>query len=422
MDQALMQFFLQSIRETVKPSTGCTEPGAVALNTALARRHARGAFRRLSVRMDEFLFKNAMGVGIPGSDERGVALCAALGVTAGNPDLGLCALENVTPEQLARAKQMVADKLVEVSICPSAAELFIQSTLETDEDAVRVTTCERHDNILEIVHAPFPEEVATGDGAHDAPILAHTLEEMLAFARSVPLEDLAFLEEGLRMNLAIAEAGSELEMGRAMRALIRRGALGQSPMTQAKFLCASAAYARMSGVSLPVMSATGSGNQGITVTLTIEGTAQALASPRETKLRALALAHLVNLYGKAHIGNLSALCSCGISSGLGASVGIVYMLGGTLEQMLLAAKNMIGSICGMICDGAKEGCANKVELAAGLAVQSAFLAVENMGIPGDNGILSSQWQRLFENLGALARRGMRETNRVIVDIMRAEQG
>lgn len=105
MDQALMQFFLQSIRETVKPSTGCTEPGAVALNTALARRHARGAFRRLSVRMDEFLFKNAMGVGIPGSDERGVALCAALGVTAGNPDLGLCALENVTPEQLARAKQ-----------------------------------------------------------------------------------------------------------------------------------------------------------------------------------------------------------------------------------------------------------------------------------------------------------------------------
>lgn len=200
--------------------------------------------------MDEFLFKNAMGVGIPGSDERGVALCAALGVTAGNPDLGLCALENVTPEQLARAKQMVADKLVEVSICPSAAELFIQSTLETDEDAVRVTTCERHDNILKSVHAPFPEEVATATARMTRPSCA-TLEEMLAFARSVPLEDLAFLEEGLRMNLAIAEAGGELEMGRAMRALIRRGALGQSPMTQAKFLCASAAYARMSGVSLP---------------------------------------------------------------------------------------------------------------------------------------------------------------------------
>lgn len=417
MEASLQAFLLETIRNTMKPSTGCTEPGAIALNTAVARKEARGAFRNLRVRMDEFLFKNAMGVGIPGADARGVALCAALGITAGDADAGFNVLHAVSPEALAEAKRLVAEGLVTVVICPEAEGLYIQSTLETDEDCVRVTTAERHDNIIEVAHAPFAAEMITRKDAAAAPILGVSLAEMVEFARTAPLSDLEFLEEGIRMNLAVADAGAELDMGRAMRALMRRGALGHSPMTQAKFLCATAAYARMCGVALPVMSATGSGNQGITVTMTVEGVAQAIAAPRETKLRALALAHLVNIFGKAHVGNLSALCSCGISSGLGAAVGIVYMLDGTCEAMLLAVKNMLGSICGMICDGAKEGCANKVELAAGMAVESAYLAVEGMGIPDDNGILSGEWNTMFENLGALAQQGMRQANRVIVEIM-----
>ena len=410
MDAARHAFFLEAIRSTMKPSTGCTEPGAIALNAATARKHAAGALKSLTVRMDEFLYKNAMGVGIPGADTRGVPLCAALGVTAGDADAGFNVLHTVSPEQLRKAKRLVAEGLVAVQVCPDAEGLFIQSTLETDEDAVRVTTRERHDNIVEILHAPFTAQSEAPRSPEDAPMLCHTLEDMVEFVEGVPLSDLLFLEDGIRMNLAVAEAGGELEMGRAMRALIRRGALGQSPMTHAKFLCASAAYARMSGISLPVMSATGSGNQGITVTMTISA-GDCLAE------RVGALALQPGTSAKAHVGNLSALCSCGISSGLGASVGIVYMLDGSCEQMLLAAKNMIGSICGMICDGAKEGCANKVELAAGLAVESAYLALENMGIPDDNGILSSEWAALVENLGALAKRGMRETNRVIVQIM-----
>ncbi len=421
--QTNAEFFLETLRNTIKPSTGCTEPGAIALSAATARRHAEGAFRRVTLKLDEFLYKNAGGVGIPGADERGIALCAALGVTAGDADKGFNVLGRVTPEALAEAKRYVAEGLVGVSVCPEADGLYIQTVLETDRDRVRVTTVDRHDNIVEVVHAPFPDERAPARReAGEAPILRYSLREMLDFVREAPLDGLAFLEDGVRMNLAVAEAGEELPMGRAMRALIRRGALGHSPMTQAKYLCATAAYARMSGVPLPVMSATDSGNQGITVTMTIEGVAQTTAATRETKLRALALAHLVNVYGKAHVGSLSALCACGVSSGLGASVGIVYMLGGTCEQMLLAAQNMIGSISGMICDGAKEGCANKVELAAGLAVESAYLAVEDMGIPGDNGILSGEWRTLFENLGALAKQGMRATNRVIVEIMHRGDG
>ncbi len=408
---------LLAIKRAIQPSTGCTEPGAIALNAATARKHARGAVRSIALKMDEFLFKNACGVGIPGADERGVALCAALGVTAGDADAGFNVLHTVPKEKLDEAKRLVAGGAVTVMVCPEAEGLFIQTTLTTDQDSVRVTTAGRHDAIIEAVHAPFPPECKVSGEDGDNLILSVSLEEMLSFVRDVPLSELEFLEEGIRMNLAVAEAGRQLPMGRAMEALIRRGALGASPMTQAKFLCATASYARMSGLSMPVMTATGSGNQGITVTLTIEGVAQGILAVKETKLRALALAHLVNIFGKAHVGNLSALCACGVSSGVGAAVGIVYLLDGDRTQMLLAAKNMIGSICGMICDGAKEGCANKVELAAGLAVESAYLALENMGIPGDNGILASEWGALFQNLGALSKQGMREANRVIVEIM-----
>lgn len=420
MDDAMRVFFLESIRETIKPSTGCTEPGAIALNTATARKHASGAFRRLHIELDEYLYKNAMGVGIPGADARGVALCAAMGVTGGDAEAGLCVLGDMPEGALEAAKRYVAEGLVTVSIRQNADGLFIQSVLKTDCDSVRVTTVTRHDNIIEISHPPFPPEEAVLAVPADAPILRYTLDQMLEFVRGASEEELAFLQDGIDMNIAVAEAGEKLDLGRAMKALIGRGALGDSPVTQAKLLCASAAYARMKGVELPVMSATGSGNQGITVSMTIEGAARGLGVGRLEKLRALALAHLVNLYGKAHVGNLSALCSCGISSGLGASVGVVYMLGGDRAMMLAAAQNVIGSICGMICDGAKEGCANKVELASGVAVQAAFLAVEGVAIPDDNGILSGDWATLFENLGAISKQGMRETNRVIVRIMNKE--
>ena len=169
---------------------------------------------------------------------------------------------------------------------------------------------------------------------------------------------------------------------------------------------------------MPVMTATGSGNQGITLLLTIEGAAQAMGIDEETKLRAAALANLINIYVKTFTGTLSAVCACGVASGLGASVGVVYMLGGGEEQMLFAMQNILGSICGMICDGAKEGCASKVQLSSGLAVKAAFLAMNGMGIRGGDGIVGTHGlSSLFENLGHLVREGMENTNSVIVEIM-----
>lgn len=173
----------------------------------------------------------------------------------------------------------------------------------------------------------------------------------------------------------------------------------------------------MSGVPLPVMTATGSGNQGITLYLTMEAVARHLGIDEEEKLRAMALASLVNIYIKSFIGELSSVCACGVSSGLAASMGVVRMLGGGKRNMLLAARNVLGSISGMICDGAKEGCANKVALSAGLAVESALMAVEDVGIGADNGILDESFEGLVSHLAQLVNVGMGATNRTIVDIM-----
>lgn len=224
------------------------------------------------------------------------------------------------------------------------------------------------------------------------------------------------------MNLAVAQAGRSFGLGLALGTLIEQGVIGRSPVSEAQLLCASASYARMSGVSMPVMTATGSGNQGITLLLTIEAVARARAIPQETKLRAAALGNLINVYVKSYTGTLSAVCACGVASGLGASVGVVYMLGGGEQQMLGAMKNILGSISGMICDGAKEGCANKVELSSGLAVQAAFLAMQGMSIGRHDGILASDLRTLFEHLGQLVQEGMGGTNRVIVDIMQGAAG
>lgn len=412
---------LSILRGSIAPSTGCTEPCAIALNTATARARVHGPVKLLELSIDEFLFKNAMGVGIPGMTRRGVPLCAAVGLTAGDATAGVNVLHTVSPAQAEEAARLVEEGRIAIHVLSDCSGLFIQSTLHTSEGCVRITTTDYHDNIADIAFPPceplLPGKACPGKSSA---ILGYTLPEMLDFIEAVPQDALDFLQDGIDMNLAVAEAGSTLDFGRAMKALLTRGALADCPITQAKLLTASASYARMCGLPVPVMTATGSGNQGITVTLTIEGVAKALSIPQGTKLRALALAHLVNLYSKAHIGNLSALCSCGVASGLGASAAVVYMLGGNAEQMLLAAQNMAGSICGMICDGAKEGCANKAELAAGTAVQSAYLAMENVGIPSGNGILSPRWETLFENLGTLSTDGMREANRVIVRIMQRE--
>lgn len=411
----LQRFFINEIQNSMMPSTGCTEPIAIALNTSIARREAVGEFERLVITMDPYLYKNAMGVGIPGSDERGVALCAAMGVTAGKPELAMNVLSEVTPKALAEAKRL-RDR-VEVKVLPEGATLFIQTELFCKGDTVRVITLSEHTNIIDVSHAPYEPYVYQDIPLGKSEIQDYTLEDFIDFVNNVPISELEFLREGLEMNRAISAEGAKFGLGEQLNALVKKGYLAESPSTAAKCKAASGSYARMSGISLPVMTATGSGNQGITLFMTIDGVAEKMQIPLEKELRAIALGALVNVYGKTYIGALSAVCACGVASGLGASIGVCYMLDGDKNAMLGAAKNVLGSISGMICDGAKEGCASKVELSAGLAVDAALLAVSGRALSADNGILADDLEGLFTNLGYLVTKGMSSTNEAIVDIM-----
>ena len=408
--------YLRRIKAALAPSTGCTEPAAIALNAATARAHVQGEIRRITARLDAYLFKNAMGVGIPGADERGVSLCVALGVTAGDPAAGMNALHTVRDEQLAEAK--VLRELVTVEIADEARGLYIETIITTDQDEVRVITSGEHDCIARVEHAPFaPFDVA----AEDAAEAAHegSLSEFIEFARTCPLEELVFLRDGLNMNRVVYYRA--MEEGLAHHVLPNMLLQDGSLYAQAKKMAGTASYARMHGIPLPVMTATGSGNQGLTLFLTVDAAARTFNVSEERLLRALAVANLANIYIKSFIGPLSSVCACGVASGLSASIGVVFLMGGGEKEMLQASRNILGSVSGMICDGAKEGCASKVALSAGLAVEAACLAMEGGGIHARDGILDESFDRLIAHLGELVCVGMGGTNSTIVHIMKDEK-
>lgn len=408
--------YINRIKASLAPSTGCTEPAAIALNAATTRAHVQGEITGIVTRMDAYLFKNAMGVGIPGADERGVDLCVALGVTAGDPNAGMNALHTVKPGQLIAAKALRS--LVQVEIAEEAKGLYIETTITTAEDAVRVITSGEHDCIARIEHAPFTPFTAECSEAAEA---AHegSLSEFIEFAATCPLEQLTFLRDALNMNRVVYYRA--MEEGLAHHVLPNMLLQDGSLYAQAKKMAGTASYARMHGIPLPVMTATGSGNQGLTLFLTVDAAARTFNVSEERLLRALACAALANIYIKSFIGPLSSVCACGVASGLSASIGVVYLMGGSEKEMLQASRNILGSVSGMICDGAKEGCASKVALSAGLAVEAACLAMEGGGIHAQDGILDDSFDRLIAHLGELVCVGMGDTNDTIVHIMKDEK-
>lgn len=417
MEQITQQMLLGLIRGALAPSTGCTEPSAIALNAATARKELSGDIERATVRLDPYLFKNAMGVGIPGADERGVDLCAALGMTAGDESAGMNALHTVTSEALERAKEL--RERVSLEIAEDMRELYIETVLYSKEDCVRAITCGEHDRILRVEHAPFEPFTFETAEAEAPAIRRFALEDFCRFADEAPLEELSFLRDAVNMNLEVYERAD----GQNLDRFVVPSRLRDDPslFARAKRMAGTASYARMSGVPMPVMTATGSGNQGITLYLTMQAAAESLGVSDEARLRAMALGSLVNVYVKSYIGPLSSVCACGVASGLGASLGIVYMMGGREKEMLMASRNILGSVSGMICDGAKEGCANKVALSAGLAVEAAYLAMEGTGVSAQDGILDERFDDLIAHLGELVCEGMGGTNRTIVRIMKDEK-
>jgi len=441
------------IHREVKPALGCTEPIAVALAVAKAveiiqencpegflrcarndKNHWRlGADFRIDVAVSANILKNGMGVGIPGTGMVGLAIAAALGAVCGESFRGLEVLHSLTPEAVARAKALVAARQVTIREADTDRLLYVKASVEVEGHGKASATVDPHayavieDDHDRIVETSFADRIlmcsesgaAAAERSDGVEGCRLTVKEIWDFTHEIPYEDIAFILEDRTLNLALAREGLEgdygLKVGKAIREN-QQEVFGDDYLSFAMGMTAAASDARMAGSTLPAMSNSGSGNQGITVSMPVIAYALKYGIADEPLARALILSNLVAIHIKSYLGKLSALCGCVVAS-TGSACGVVYLQDGTYDQVCYAIKNMTGNITGMVCDGAKVGCAMKVASGVSCAVQSAVLALRGTCIPSTDGIIDDDIEKTIRNLGAIGSRGMKETDRLILDIM-----
>ena len=430
---------IELIRKEVKPALGCTEPIAVALAVAKAMEimeDKRGTVSpdwrmmdgwTLSIEVSGNILKNGMGVGIPGTGMVGLHIAAALGAVCGKSEYGLEVLHDLDETSISRAKQLVEDKSVTVGLAETDHKLYVKATvLAEDNHSACAVIEDDHDNIVETWYdATILTSSHKAEGS-DCPDQKTTLDynltvrEILDFATTVAYEDIGFILESRTLNLALAHEGLKgcygLKVGYAINLEDNKEVFGGDFLSYAMSLTAAASDARMAGCTLAAMSNSGSGNQGITVTMPVIAYSIKYGTDDEKLARALVLSHLIAIHIKGYLGKLSALCGCVIAS-TGSSCGLVYLRGGDYEQICAAIKNMIGNITGMVCDGAKVGCAMKVASGVSSALQSAVLAREGICISEHDGIIEKDIEKTIQNLGRIGSIGMQNTDNMILDIM-----
>lgn len=420
---------LNLLREGIKPATGCTEPIAVAYAVATARDQVNGQLESLDIQVDPNIYKNGLMVTIPGTKEKGLIAGAAIGFVTGDPKKELRVIDNITENDLDKARQIIHQQRVKLSLKENYQGLYIEVILVTDESKARVIIKDSHLNIVSIEKIDRKENFKPFliENNHINPIIKtiqkYELKELIIFSHEISIDELDFLKEGINMNLAIAEEGLKIENGVGAKfiEMVEDGLMANNVIGRAQILCSAAAQARMSGSRLPVMSTAGSGNHGITAFLTPFAVAEKKNIAEEKLARSLVLTNLITLFIKSYTGTLSAMCGCGVAAGIGASAGIVYLLDGNKDQILGAMYNMVGSIAGIICDGAKEGCAYKLALASGWAVQSAILSIKGAIINKNDGILAGNFKELFKNLGYTCNPGMVPTDEAILKVMMGKE-
>ena len=412
------------IKREVVPAIGCTEPAAVALCTAYATEALGARPERIDVALSANMLKNAMGVGIPGTGMTGLPIAVALGALIGKSGYSLEVLKDVCPQAVEEAKAYLAGNPVHIGLTADSDEvLYIEVRCEAGERRARAVIARDHTRLVYLEGPDGPkvdrraqlgrqEEEAAEDGL--------TLRRVYEFATTAPLEDLEFIDESRRLNEAAAEAALKgnygHELGKTLSRPLGKGIMGDSIFSHIISATSCACDARMAGAKIPVMSNSGSGNQGIAATLPVVVFARENHNTEEELTRALVLSHLTAIYIKQSLGKLSCLCGCVVAS-TGSSCGMTYLMGGGYDQVAASVKNMIANLAGMVCDGAKPSCALKVSSGVSTAVLSAMLAVQNHSVSSVEGLIEDDVDRCIHNLTRLGSIGMQETDKMVLDIM-----
>lgn len=431
ISKATKELLISLLKKEVVPALGCTEPITVALAVAKAREVLGGYPESVAVYVSPNILKNGMGVGIPGTGMVGLHIAAALGARYGDSGMQLELLENLPQEVVDAAKAFVEEGNVTIEIRDGVDRLFVEAVCRKGTAESSCIIKGSHSNI-DLVRLngrvlEGAEEALNPEAFKEKdlqPAAAITMLSIYELATTASFEEIKFILEGSLMNKRISEEGLTgdygLRVGKSISS--RAGVMDKTDLVSyALALTTAASDARMAGSLLPVMSNSGSGNQGITVMLPVIAAAEFLNSSEEELARALIISNLLSVHIKSQMGRLSALCGVSVAAAA-ASCGVVYLLGGTYDQMTYAVKNVVGNLTGMICDGAKVGCSLKVSSGVFACMNAALFAIDNTCIQDTDGIIHNNVETTIANLAELGAKGMVETDRFILNQMLRKRG
>lgn len=423
MDTLERTKILKLIQQEVIPAIGCTEPISVALCTAKATEILGTIPEKITVYLSANILKNAMGVGIPGTGMIGLPIAIALGALIGKSEYQLEVLKECTHEAVKRGKKMIDQKSISISLKENIQEkLYIEVCCQTSQNHSTAIIAGEHTHFIYISknNDVLLNKKLDENNNHEEQILELNLQKVYDFATSSPINEIRFILESARTNKYAAEQSFKYDfghsLGKTLRGKFEHKIMGDSIFSHILSYTSAACDARMAGAMIPIMSNSGSGNQGIAATLPIVIYAEENGKTEEELIRALILSHLTVIYIKQSLGRLSALCGCVVAA-TGSSCGITYLMGGKYPQITAAVKNMIANLTGMICDGAKPSCALKLTSGVSTAVLSAILAMEQKCVTSVEGIIENDVDQCIRNLTLIGSQGMNETDKIVLDIM-----
>ena len=423
MTETERQQIISLVKREVMPAIGCTEPIAVALCVAKAAEVLNKRPEKVTVLLSANILKNAMGVGIPGTGMIGLPIAVALGALIGKSEYQLEVLKDSTPEAVEAGKRFIDEKRIHISLKNDIEEkLYIEVCCEAGGDKATAIIAGGHTTFIYVARNSevLLNKQAVASMEAEGNSLDLSLRKVYDFALTAPLDEIRFILETARLNKAAAERSFEGNyghgLGKILRGTYEHRVMGDSVFSHILSYTSGACDARMAGAMIPVMSNSGSGNQGISATLPVLIYAEENGKSEEEIVRALMLSHLTVIYIKQSLGRLSALCGCVVAA-TGSSCGITWLMGGAYEQVSYAVQNMIANLTGMICDGAKPSCALKVTTGVSTAVLSAIMAMENRCVTSVEGIIDEDVDQSIRNLTKIGSKGMNETDKLVLEIM-----
>ena len=415
--------FTSLLKSEIKPALGVTEVGAIALAAARAYDAVGGTLLHIQMVMNGGMYKNAFSCAIPGTDELGCEMAAALGALGGDWKLGLEVLKNINADHVAQAKALSIP--IEIEVDETKDSIYIFAEVTTTKG---VGLCRIEDFHANIVYVAKDDEVlfegektAVAAKGDIIDFEAVTVADMVEYVKTVPVEELDCIRGLIDMNCQLSaegEKGVGLGIWKTLSAFQNKGALGNDMIYAAQKLTCSAMDARLAGLPFAAMSIVGSGSHGILCSMPVVSYGRYMEKSEEEILRAVALSGLITIYSKHYTGRLSALCGCVLGGGSGAASGIVYLMGGGAKEVSAAMDHMAANLTGMICDGGSTGCALKASAGVYSAYLSAMLAMEGVEIPHNFGVIGSSAEQTEKNLGRISDEGMAPMDTTIIDVMK----